>query len=45
MQIKSNQITFKYHIKLCKLLILLYFILKGLMLTTSALCDYEYSVY
>ncbi len=28
-----------------KLLLLLYFILKLLMLTTSALRDYEYSVY
>ncbi len=34
-----------YHIKPCKLLLLLYFILKLLMLTTSALRDYEYSVY
>ncbi len=47
MVIKSNdRLISSYHTKPCKkLLLLLYFILKLLMLTTSALRDYEYSVY
>ncbi len=42
--IKSKDLI-SYHIKQCKVLLLLYFILKLLMLTTSALRVYEYSVY
>ncbi len=38
-------VPWQHYIKPCKLLLLLYFILKLFMLTTSALCDYEYSVY
>ncbi len=40
MVMKSNN-----HIKPGKLLLMLYLILKLLMLTTSVLRDYEYSVY
>ncbi len=45
--IYSYDVTYdvtSYHIKSCKVLLLLYFILKLLMWTTSALRDYEYSV-
>ncbi len=43
--IKSNDRSSNHMIKPCKLLLLLYFILKLLMLTTSSLRDYECSVY
>ncbi len=44
MVIKSNdRLISSYHIKPCKLFLLLYFVLKLLMLTTSALRDYVYA--
>ncbi len=45
MVIKSNDRLAHFTLNRAKLLLLLYFILKLLMLTTSALHDYEFIVY